>query len=198
MKAGTKIESSVNEGRTWKLNCTVVSSSRQGNIPSDDDAAATTAANAALITLKAAHRKGKKLKKDLIDRSAEVLEARRCEMQEATAVQEAWTMFHADLTKELKQLQEAKEESNRQEAAILEARLAELRSTSAGGIVSAPPDALDVQVCVICQEEPKNTLFLPCRHMCACSSCSQQLVGDCARCPMCRATIDDRIEGIFQ
>jgi hypothetical protein len=146
----------------------------------------------------AAGLKGVKLKNDLIGRSMQVREARRHELREATEVHEEWTKFCADRTAELKQLEEAKERANRQETVKLEARLAELKGASAEGAASAPSDELDAQVCVICQDEPKNTLFLPCRHMCACSGCSQQLVGERARCPICRSTIDQRVEGIFQ
>jgi hypothetical protein len=53
---------------------------------------------------------------------------------------------------------------------------------------------LDAKVCVICQDEQKNVLFLPCRHMCACSACSQRLVGGLAHCPICRSAIRQRVE----
>jgi E3 ubiquitin-protein ligase MUL1 len=137
---------------------------------------------------------GAKLKECMIERSTLVHEAARDKVLKAKEIQDSWTKLHVERTDELKQLQEAKKEANRQEATTLEARLAELKGTSD----SAPPDELGAQVCAICHEEPKDTLFLPCRHMCACSGCSQQLVGARARCPVCRSAIDQRIEGIFQ
>jgi len=45
------------------------------------------------------------------------------------------------------------------------------------------------QVCVVCSEMEKTVLFLPCRHMCTCQHCSEQL----NQCPICRADIDDRV-----
>jgi hypothetical protein len=53
---------------------------------------------------------------------------------------------------------------------------------------------LDSKACVICQDEQKNVLFLPCRHMCACGDCSRRLVGDLAHCPICRSAIRQRVE----
>jgi hypothetical protein len=47
--------------------------------------------------------------------------------------------------------------------------------------------------CVICFEETKNTLLLPCRHLCICSSCSIKLINASPRetplgsCPVCRS-----------
>ena len=45
--------------------------------------------------------------------------------------------------------------------------------------------------CVICLSEPRDTTVLPCRHMCLCSGCAQQLVSTATRkCPVCRASED--------
>ena len=38
--------------------------------------------------------------------------------------------------------------------------------------------------CVACMSEPKDTIVLPCRHLCVCSDCFDQLPTD--RCPVCR------------
>lgn len=48
----------------------------------------------------------------------------------------------------------------------------------------------DEKNCVICLENPKNILFLPCKHISCCSECSSQV----KECPMCRAKIDQKIE----
>ncbi|KAK8698117.1 hypothetical protein V6N13_114248 [Hibiscus sabdariffa] len=37
--------------------------------------------------------------------------------------------------------------------------------------------------CVICMTEPKDTVVLPCRHMCMCSDCAKQLRVKSKRCP---------------
>ena len=39
--------------------------------------------------------------------------------------------------------------------------------------------------CVACLTEPRDTILLPCRHLCVCSSCFELLTLD--RCPVCRA-----------
>ncbi|XP_024361279.1 E3 ubiquitin-protein ligase SP1 [Physcomitrium patens] len=41
-------------------------------------------------------------------------------------------------------------------------------------------------LCVICLEQDYNAVFLPCGHMCCCTSCSAQLTS----CPLCRRHID--------
>lgn len=41
-------------------------------------------------------------------------------------------------------------------------------------------------LCVICLEEDYNAVFVPCGHMCCCTSCTPQLTS----CPLCRRRID--------
>merc|ERR1719203_225104 len=47
--------------------------------------------------------------------------------------------------------------------------------------------------CVICLTDPRNTAVLPCRHLCVCEECAQQLqIGAAVRndhCPICRGKI---------
>jgi hypothetical protein len=40
--------------------------------------------------------------------------------------------------------------------------------------------------CVICLSEEKNTVVLPCRHMCLCDSCADVLKSQNNKCPICR------------
>lgn len=40
--------------------------------------------------------------------------------------------------------------------------------------------------CVICLDQPIDTLFEPCNHICACGPCAAQITTNC---PMCRALI---------
>lgn len=44
--------------------------------------------------------------------------------------------------------------------------------------------------CVVCQSTQKCTLFLPCKHLCACDKCSENL----KQCPMCRSQIQSQIK----
>lgn len=39
--------------------------------------------------------------------------------------------------------------------------------------------------CVACMTEPKDTILLPCRHLCVCRTCFNHLTLD--KCPVCRA-----------
>lgn len=43
--------------------------------------------------------------------------------------------------------------------------------------------------CVICQEREKCILILPCKHMCLCSECKDQLYRYHSRCPICRSYV---------
>jgi len=40
--------------------------------------------------------------------------------------------------------------------------------------------------CVICMSEERDTMLLPCRHLCLCSSCAQSLRYQANSCPICR------------
>lgn len=46
-------------------------------------------------------------------------------------------------------------------------------------------------LCVVCFEKNKRILFLPCRHICVCNSCSKR-VG--TKCPVCRKKIQLKIQ----
>ena len=40
--------------------------------------------------------------------------------------------------------------------------------------------------CVICLTDIRNVLLLPCRHLCLCGSCAENLKFQSANCPICR------------
>lgn len=40
--------------------------------------------------------------------------------------------------------------------------------------------------CIICLSERRDTIVLPCRHMCLCAECAEALRARADRCPMCR------------
>lgn len=42
--------------------------------------------------------------------------------------------------------------------------------------------------CVICMSEERDTMLLPCRHLCLCSSCAQSLRYQANSCPICRCS----------
>lgn len=41
--------------------------------------------------------------------------------------------------------------------------------------------------CVVCMSEVRDTLILPCRHLCLCNSCANTLRYQANNCPICRA-----------
>eukprot|EP01113_Clastostelium_recurvatum_P000620 TRINITY_DN10290_c0_g1_i1.p1 TRINITY_DN10290_c0_g1~~TRINITY_DN10290_c0_g1_i1.p1 ORF type:complete len:595 (+),score=110.66 TRINITY_DN10290_c0_g1_i1:11-1795(+) len=45
--------------------------------------------------------------------------------------------------------------------------------------------------CVICFDAPRDTVFLPCRHLSSCLACAQLLQKSSGHCPMCRGGISD-------
>lgn len=47
------------------------------------------------------------------------------------------------------------------------------------------------RVCVICHEEQKSVLFLPCRHLCVCRQCSD--IEQVTKCPLCRHAIEEKL-----
>eukprot|EP00245_Coleochaete_scutata_P010203 TRINITY_DN352_c0_g1_i1.p1 TRINITY_DN352_c0_g1~~TRINITY_DN352_c0_g1_i1.p1 ORF type:complete len:344 (-),score=45.99 TRINITY_DN352_c0_g1_i1:687-1718(-) len=48
--------------------------------------------------------------------------------------------------------------------------------------------------CVICLEEIRDTLALPCRHLCMCSDCAKALRYQTNKCPICRCVVDSLLQ----
>ena len=49
---------------------------------------------------------------------------------------------------------------------------------------------VDGDTCVICITNERDTTVMPCRHMCLCSDCAEQLRTQTNKCPICRAHIE--------
>jgi len=60
---------------------------------------------------------------------------------------------------------------------------------------SSKGDAIPVddKICIVCMENDKDSLMLPCKHLMLCQVCIER-VDDC---PYCKTKIDSRICGIF-
>jgi len=43
--------------------------------------------------------------------------------------------------------------------------------------------------CVICITNPRNTVVIPCRHMCLCHECAEALRHQTNKCPICRGSV---------
>ena len=52
---------------------------------------------------------------------------------------------------------------------------------------------VDDKICIVCMENDKDSLILPCKHLMLCQVCIER-VEDC---PYCKTKIDSRICGIF-
>lgn len=58
-------------------------------------------------------------------------------------------------------------------------------------VPSAPPiETFQSAECVVCLERKCDIIFLPCGHLCSCSQCDRNL----SECPLCRATIMQRVK----
>mmetsp|Transcript_30999 Transcript_30999/g.92914 ORF Transcript_30999/g.92914 Transcript_30999/m.92914 type:complete len:487 (-) Transcript_30999:510-1970(-) len=57
---------------------------------------------------------------------------------------------------------------------------------------STTQDPAEEYFCVICEEERKTVLLLPCKHLCLCRKCSK--LDGLTDCPMCRGPIKDTME----
>ena len=49
---------------------------------------------------------------------------------------------------------------------------------------------MEERLCVICLVNDRNTTVLPCRHMCMCNECAQELRKQTSRCPICRNHVE--------
>ena len=67
-------------------------------------------------------------------------------------------------------------------------------SVPATAAASLSPDS---KLCAICLDGPKNGLFFPCGHLCACMRCCEQLQSSSGACPICRASID-KVVRVFE
>lgn len=63
--------------------------------------------------------------------------------------------------------------------------LSSIRST-ASSPTSYCSDGLSNRECIVCMSEVKDTIVLPCRHMCLCSECANTIRGRSDKCPLCR------------
>lgn len=52
-----------------------------------------------------------------------------------------------------------------------------------------PRELREDQKCIVCIENPKEIICLPCGHVCLCEDCSSKIQ---LTCPVCRASIDNK------
>eukprot|EP00854_Cymbomonas_tetramitiformis_P015761 gene15761-18689_t len=57
-----------------------------------------------------------------------------------------------------------------------------------------------IHPCVVCLDNRKDTVFLPCKHVCACAECTvrlEQSQGQGFLCPVCREVVKEYVAGMF-
>jgi len=54
----------------------------------------------------------------------------------------------------------------------------------------APDTALQSQLCVVCWQNYKNVLMVPCNHLFCCLDCVRNPAGPTKQCPVCRADVE--------
>jgi len=48
-------------------------------------------------------------------------------------------------------------------------------------------DKGEIEDCAVCLSEVRDTIILPCRHLCVCHNCAEVLKYQSNTCPMCRS-----------
>ena len=72
------------------------------------------------------------------------------------------------------------------ELAALDLRTKQLHSELGSGSGTSQLDAEET-MCVVCFDAPKDHLVLPCKHLCVCEACAEQLTNTrTPTCPVCR------------
>tara|TARA_B110000971_G_C19948614_1_gene472234 strand:+ start:309 stop:830 length:522 start_codon:yes stop_codon:yes gene_type:complete len=66
-------------------------------------------------------------------------------------------------------------------------------ATPNADVIPSGEEDTDEGLCVVCVDNPKTVLLMPCKHLCACDSCADML----EECPLCRKPIQGRISGIW-
>ena len=68
------------------------------------------------------------------------------------------------------------------------------KNMSADDLKKIVDDEKERRMCVVCQDRSKSVLILPCRHMCLCVDCGNQIARSRSRerrkCPLCRSKIN--------
>lgn len=62
----------------------------------------------------------------------------------------------------------------------------EVNEETAGNQSNDPDDKANL--CIICYDQPKSIVLMPCRHLCLCRNCLNQLKAYRRECPVCRQT----------
>ncbi|KAG4079405.1 hypothetical protein HA402_008097 [Bradysia odoriphaga] len=67
------------------------------------------------------------------------------------------------------------------------------RSSTTSTSPNTKENVTDENVCVICRDEQRRVVLMPCRHMCLCMSCSVACSTTLRTCPLCRKPIKNTL-----
>ena len=65
----------------------------------------------------------------------------------------------------------------------------------AGGAAAGPDsgNADDSRMCVVCFDQPRDAVLVPCGHADTCMTCAREIAERNAACPMCRCRITEAL-----
>jgi len=76
-----------------------------------------------------------------------------------------------------------------------QSQLASVSQLAVGQSQASSTPEEEERLCVVCEDDKKQILLLPCKHMCLCKKCANaHLFKTIKECPMCRATVKDSID----
>ena len=52
-------------------------------------------------------------------------------------------------------------------------------------------------VCIICCENQKESVFVPCGHKCCCLGCAKKFINK-HKCPFCKKSVESIIEKVYE
>jgi hypothetical protein len=74
-------------------------------------------------------------------------------------------------------------------------RLGSSRTPPSAPTTPAPHPDAEETMCVVCFDAPKDHLVLPCKHLCVCEACAEQLTKTrTPMCPVCRGPIRETMK----
>jgi hypothetical protein len=107
----------------------------------------------------------------------------------------------AEQVEAMAQLEREMAEMDAAEAEVAAAETAAVEAEQHGGGGDSKDDgecgggASRENECVVCMEETRSCLFLPCRHMCVCRACADLIMASAtANCPKCRTKVENIID----
>jgi hypothetical protein len=82
-----------------------------------------------------------------------------------------------------------------EEMVALTLRMQQMRARVGSSAVPAAHQDTEETMCVVCFDAPKDHLVLPCKHLCVCAGCAEQLTNTrTPTCPVCRGPIRETMK----